>query len=58
MGRLNPFRETKFSGAYGDMGIFIFPVKLTTRRIGNLPRLIRTQLYVMDCTYIYTYGDF
>ena len=24
MGRLNPSRETKFSGAYGDMGIFIF----------------------------------
>ena len=35
-GRLNPFRETKFSGTYGDMKIFIFPVQLTTGRIGNL----------------------
>jgi hypothetical protein len=28
-----PSREIKFSGSYGDRGIFIFPVKLTTSRI-------------------------
>ena len=33
---MNPSRETKFSGMYGDRGIFIFPVQLTTSRIGNL----------------------
>ena len=35
-------RETKLSGANGDMEIFIFPVQLTTSRIGNLTRLIHT----------------
>ena len=40
-------RETKFSGANGDREIFIFPVQLTTSRIGNLSRLIHTLLYVM-----------
>ena len=55
MGRLNPSRETKFSGAYyGDRGIFIFPVQLTTSSIGNLTRLIHTLQYVMTIqTYIY-----
>ena len=49
-GRLNPSRETKFSGTYGDR---IFPVQLTTSRIGNLTRLIHTLLYVMAMhTYI------
>ena len=33
-------------------GIFIFPVQLTTSRIGNLNRLIHTLLYVMP---IHTY---
>ena len=47
MGRLNPSRETKFSDTYGDRGIFVFPVQLTTSRIGNLTRLIHTLLYVM-----------
>ena len=47
MGWLNPSRETKFSGTYGDRGIFSFPVQLTTSRIGNLTRLIHTLLYVM-----------
>ena len=51
-GRLNPSRETKFSGTHGDRGIFIFPVQLTTSRIGNLTRLIHTLLYVMA---IHTY---
>ena len=38
----NPSRETKFSGANADREIFIFPVQLTTCRIGNLTRLIHT----------------
>ena len=55
-GRLNPSRETKFSGTYEDRGMFIFPVQLTTIRIGNLTRLIYTLLYVMTVhTYIHTY---
>ena len=56
-GRLNPSRETKFSGTHGDRGIFIFPVQLTTSRIGNLTRLIHTLLYLVcdDHTYIHTY---
>ena len=41
-----PSGETKFSGAYGDGGIFIIPVQLTTSRIGSLTRLIHTLLYV------------
>ena len=45
--RLNPSRETKFSGTHGDGGIFIFPVQLTTSRIGNLTRLIHTLRYLM-----------
>ena len=47
MGRPNSSRETKFSGANGDKEIFIFPVQLTVRRIGNHTRLIHTLLYVM-----------
>ena len=31
-----------YQGANGDREIFIFPVQLTTSRIGNLPRLIYT----------------
>ena len=31
----NPSRETKFSGTNADREIFIFPVQLTTCRIGN-----------------------
>ena len=33
---------TKFSGTNEGRGIFIFPVQLTTSRIGNLTRLIHT----------------
>ena len=51
-GRLNSSRETKFSGTHGNRGIFIFPVQLTTNRIGNLTRLIHALLYVMT---IHTY---
>ena len=37
-------------------GNIIFPVQLTTSRIGNLTRLIHTLLYVMAIhTYIHTY---
>ena len=44
-GRGNPSRETKFAGANGEREImYIFPVQLTTSRIGNLARLIRTLL--------------
>ena len=52
MGRLNPSRETKFSGTHGDRVMFIFPVQLTTSRIGNLTRLIHNMLG--DYTYIHT----
>ena len=38
----NPSRETKFSGVNADREILIFPVQLTTSRIGNLTRLIHT----------------
>ena len=51
----NPSRETKSSGANGDRDIFIFPVQLTTSRIGNLTRLILTLAICDDHTYIYTY---
>ena len=39
-------------------GSIIFPVQLTTSRIGNLTRLIHTLLYVMTInTYIHTIID-
>ena len=38
----NSSLETKFSGANADKEIFIFPVQLTTCRIGILARLIHT----------------
>ena len=47
MGRLNPSRETTFSGANGCREKFIFPIQLTMSRIGNLTRSIHTLLYVM-----------
>ena len=34
--------ETEFSGANRDREIFIFPVQLTTSRIGSLTQLILT----------------
>ena len=42
MGLPKPSRETKFSGANADREKFIFPVQLTTGRMGNLTRLIHT----------------
>ena len=35
-----PSHETKLSGANGDREEFIFPVQLTTTRIGSLARFI------------------
>ena len=40
--RSNPSRETKSSGENVDREKIIFPVQLTTIRIGNLIRLIHT----------------
>ena len=45
-------RETKFSGANGDREImYIFPVQLTTSRIGNLTRLILCDSIGSFCPY-------
>ena len=52
MGRPDPSRETKFSGANGEREMLIFPVQLNTSRIGHLTRSIHTLLYV---TTIHTY---
>ena len=49
----NPSLETKFSDANGGKEVFIFPVQLTTNRIGNLTRLILT--LAMCDEYIHTY---
>ena len=40
MGLPNPSRETKFSGPNADREILLFPVQLSTSRIGNLTGLI------------------
>ena len=47
--------ETKF-GTYGDRGIFIFPVQLTTSRIGSLTRLIHTLVICDDHIIHYLLG--
>ena len=57
MGLPNRSRETKFSGANGDRGIIIFPVQLTTSRIGNLTRLILT-LAITICVAIHKEGRY
>ena len=44
--------EIKFSGANGDMEIFIFPVQLATSRIGNHIRSILTPATCDGHTYI------
>ena len=51
----NGIAEPVFSGADGDREIFIFPVQLTTSRIGNLTRLIHTLAICDDHTYIHIY---
>ena len=48
----HPFPETKISGANANREIFIFPVQLTTSRIGNVTRLIHT---LARCVAIHTY---
>ena len=53
MGPPNPSREAKCSGANEDRGEFIFPVQLTTSRIGNLTRSIHTLAICDDHTYIH-----
>ena len=50
----NPSRETKSSGANADREISIFPVQLTTCKIGNLTRLIHT-LATCVTIHIHTY---
>ena len=59
MGLPNPYRETRFSGANTDREVFIFPVQLTTSRIGNLARLIHiVAICVMTKhTYIQTHQE-
>ena len=52
MGLPKPSREAKFSGANADREMFIFPVQLTTNRIGNRTRLIHT---LAICVTIDTY---
>ena len=39
----------------GEYSIFIFPVQLTTSRIGNLTRLIHTLAMCMTIPYIHVY---
>ena len=51
----NPSRETKFSGANADREIFVFPVQLTTSRIGSLIRLIHTLAICVTIHNIWTY---
>ena len=51
-GRDGRTRETKFSDVNGDREIFIFPVQLTTSRIGNHTRLILT---LAKCLAMHTY---
>ena len=52
----NSSRETKFSGgANADREILIiFPVQLTTSRIGNLTRVDPYSCYMCDHTHIHT----
>ena len=55
-GHANPSRKTKVSGANRDREMLIFPVQLTTSRIGNLTRLIHTLIYGMAIdTFVHTY---
>ena len=50
MGLPNTPRKTKFSGARGDREKNVFPVQLTTSRIGNLTLLIHTLAICDDHT--------
>ena len=51
-GTAKPVSRDQFSGANADKEIFIFPVQLTTCRIGNLTRLIHT---LAICVTIHTF---
>ena len=53
-GTAEPVSRDQFLRHARGQGNIIFPVQLTTSRIGNLTRLIHTLLYVM--TYIRTYN--
>ena len=57
MGLTKPSRKTKFSHANADREMFIFPVQLTTSRIGSLTRLILTLAICDGHTYIHIYID-
>ena len=47
------YRDTKFLGVNADRELLIFPIQLTTSRIGNLTRLIVTlNCYMCDHTYM------
>ena len=55
-GTAEPISPYQFLRHARGQGNIIFPVQLTTSRIGNLTRLIHTLLYVMTIhTYIHTY---
>ena len=55
-GRANPSRKAKVSGVNRNREMPIFPVQLTTSRIGNLTRLIHTLIYGMAIdTCVHTY---
>ena len=51
-GTAEPVSRDHISGANADRDTFIFPVQLTTSRIGNLTRLIHT---LAICMSIHTY---
>ena len=55
-GTAEPVSRDQFSGANGDRKILIFPVQLTTGRVGNLTRLIHTHAvsYMSTHTFIHT----
>ena len=53
-GTAEPVSRDQILSTYGDRGISILPVQLTTSRIGSLTRLTHTLLYVMTIhTYIH-----
>ena len=55
-GTAEPFSRDQILRHARGQGNIIFPVQLTTSRIGNLTRLIHTLLYAMTIhTYIHTY---
>ena len=53
-GTADPSDETKLPGANADREILIFPVQLTTSRIGNLTPVDLYPCYMCDHTYIHT----